>query len=224
MNTRESGAILLVVRDQQRKARYLAMLAERGAACGVAGSLQEAITRASAEPHRGVLVDMPLMIRVPDSIKTGVEDLLGGLPSATLNINVAAGSVRILPRGTLASTCSSLEQFISTCAGFGPKVISSRDRKPIHFNVLFDTAPDFAAPERTACIDISAGGCFLFCVRDDIEVGDRVWVRLPEPLDGSPFGGVVCWVRRWGATRKLPGIGLKFEDMSDRLRQAIAEA
>lgn len=217
----ESGAILLVVRDQRRLERYQALLAACGAACGVANSLQEAVARASEEPHAGVLLDMPLMIRVPDSLKIGVQDLLGGLPSATLNIH-AVGGVRILPRGALASACSSLEQFISTCAGFRPRIISTRNRKAIHFNVLFDTAAGFVAPERSVCIDISVGGCFLFCVRDDISVDSAVWVKLPDLLGDSPLKGVVCWVRRWGSSRKIPGIGVRFEDIPDEMAKAIA--
>jgi len=222
MNETADTNILLVVKDQQRKTRYIRVMDELGAVCCVVSSLQEAICHASEEPHCGVVVDMPLMIRVSDSIKTGLDELLSGLPSASVNIHATSG-IRILPRGALASACSSIDQFAKLCAGFRPKIIFSRIRKQIHLNVLLDLDPEFAGPEKTACIDISIGGSFLFCVRKDITVDGSVWLKLPESVCDYPIKGVVCWVRKWGISRNIPGIGLRFENISDELKKTIGD-
>jgi hypothetical protein len=223
MNETTDAKILLVVKDQQRKTRYIAMMDELGADCCVVSSLQEAITHASEEPHCGVVFDMPLMIRASESLKTGVDDLLSGLPSAYLNIHTSTGGIRMLPRGTQSSTCSSIDQFVEVCAGFPPKKIFSRTRKPIHLNVLLDRDPEFAGPEETVCIDISVGGCFLFCVRKDITVDCTVWLKLPDSVCEYPVKCVVCWVRKWGTTHNIPGIGLRFENISDELKKTIGD-
>jgi hypothetical protein len=214
MNHNESSdaKLLLVVKDQLRGKNYLDALNEHGAVCRIVSTLQEAITIASEKPHCGILVDMQLMLRIPTLKRVGVEDLLNGLPSATLNINVSRGEIRILPRGSMAFGCSSLHQFISICANFAPKIIFQRTREPIHYNVLLDVNPEFSSPCRTVCIDISSGGCFVFCCNGSFVSGDSVWIKMPDIVCDVPIKATVCWVREWGATQKIPGIGVCFDN------------
>lgn len=128
-----------------------------------------------------------------------------------LNIHKSSGSIRILSRGELSSGCSSLEQFIGRCTQFNPKVISSRTRELIHHNVLLDRTPDFKdSHNKTVCLDISPGGCFVFCTWEEIVVGDSVWIKLPETVKPSPVKAIVCWIRKWGISQDMPGIGVKF--------------
>lgn len=215
--------ILIVVKDPERKACYLRKMDELDTAFSVVSSLQEAITRASEEPHSGVLIDMLLMVRVPVSIKVCVDGLLNGLPSATLNIHVSSGDIRILPRGTAVTRCSSIDQFVNVCAGFHPKTICPRKREPLHFNALLARDSDFKNADRTACIDISAGGCFLFSVREDIAIGSTIWIKLTGIEFDSPIKCTVNWIRAWGTTQHIPGIGVSFETVLDGLKQKICE-
>ena len=215
--------ILIVVKDPERKARYLVKMDEHHTACCVVSSLQEAITRASEEPCCGVLVDMLLMVKIPASIKTSFEGLLNGLPSATLNIHASSGDIRILPRGAKGLGCSSIDQFVGVCAEFHPKIIFPRKRESLHFNALLDISPDFKTPDRTVCIDISTGGCFMFSVREDLAVGSSVWVKLAEMENDAPIKGVVSWIREWGTTQHIPGIGINFVHVSDEIKIKINE-
>lgn len=215
--------ILLVVKDLERKERYLRKMDELDAAFSVVSSLQEALLLATEEPHCGVLIDMLLMVRVPASIKGSVEGLLNSLPSATLNIHVPSGDIRILPREATVSECSSVGQFVKICAGFSPKTIFPRKRESLHFNALFDRDPDFKAADRTACMDISGAGCFLFSVRDDHAIGNTIWIKLVGANDDYPIKGVISWIREWGTTQHIPGIGVTFEAVSDELKKKIYE-
>lgn len=215
--------ILLVVKDQERKAQFLKKMDESGAFCTVVNSLNEAITRASDEPHCGILIDMLLMVRVPAAMKMRVEGLLNGLPSATLNIHASSGQIRILPRGTTGRECSTIEGFVAVSAGFPPKAIYPRKRESLHFNVLLDTAPDFKSADRTVCIDISAGGCFIFSIREDFAVGDTVWLKQAGSGDSFPIQCIVSWIREWGTTQQIPGIGVGFVAISDEIRSMIRE-
>ena len=218
----QEGGIVLVTGNQGRKERYLAALQACGATCLTVRSLREAIARASEMSHSGVLIDMPLMIRVADSLKAGVEDLLSGLPSATLNIHASSGNIRILPRGSLACACTDIASFCAICKQFSPRLIHDRQRKPIHHNVLLSLTSEFSEPEQTVCIDISPGGCFLFHVKGGIAVGDTVWLKFPADVFEGGIMATVCWTRPWGVTREIPGIGLKFEGLPDGAWDRIA--
>lgn len=203
--------VLLVAKDKLRQKHYLEVLNEYGAVCRTAGSFQEAITIASEQPHCGILVDMQLMLKIPSSKKVDVEDLLGALPSVSLNIHGTSGDVRVLPRGAKASGCTSLEHFIYRCKQSDPRIIFPKRREPVHYNVTLDTCPKLSTPYKTVCIDLSIGGCFIFCVRDDITVGSTVWIKIPDTLYESPLKAKVCWIREWGTSHEIPGIGLCFE-------------
>jgi hypothetical protein len=211
MSTKKQGTIILVVKNPERRAQYIDKLAEYGLSCCGADSLQEAVKHAAEEPHCGILIDIQQMLRISPSQKTEAEDMLNGLPSATMNIHAGSGAIRILPRGALVSGCSSLDQFVSVCVSFIPKLIFIRKREPVHFNVLLDRTSAFDRPDKTVCIDISTGGCFLFCVWEDIMIGDTVWIKMPETERDAPIKAVVCWVRRWGTSPQIPGIGVSFE-------------
>ena len=216
--------IILVVNNDARKSTYLGLLEKHDVSWNVVESLKEAVKLATAEPHNGILIDMPLMIRTSPVMKIAVEDLLGALPGATLNFNASSGGLRLLPRGDKSSSCSSIDQFIGTCAAFRPKILFPKTRAPLHYNVLLDVSSDLANPERTVCIDISVGGCFLFCVRDDVAIGSTVWIKLVGLNHDTPIEGLVRWVCRWGTTNKIPGIGVEFMNLPKELQKQIGDA
>ena len=208
-----NGKLLLAVTDEVRKAHYLKVLHEHGVACCVVQSLKDAVTHAAQEPHCGILFDMKLMIKIHASKKSLFEDLLNGLPSASLNIGASSGDIRILPRGTMASACTSLDQFINVCAQFIHKNIISKSRETFHYNVLLALDCEFSEPCRTVCIDSSDEGCFLFYGNEDIAIGDTVWLRFPDTFSNTTVKAVVCWVRVWGTTQHIPGFGVFFENL-----------
>lgn len=218
--------IMLVVKDQARKESYLKLLGGFPVCWSIVGSLKDAINLASESPHSGILIDLPLMVRAPQAIKVGIDDLLDGLPSGTLNIHAANGELRLLTRGDRSLQCASIEEFIVVCAEFSPKLIFSRHRVRLHYNALFATTPDLCDPERTVCMDISTGGCFLICLRPpdngDIAVQSTIWVKLIGLNNDNPIEALVRWVREWGTSHNIPGMGVEFQNVSDELRAQIA--
>jgi hypothetical protein len=211
MREKLNGKIILVVTDPIREKLFLKALNEHGVLCSVACSLTEAVTHASSELHCGIVVDMKLMIKKPASKNDAVNDLFNGLPCATVNIHEPSGDIRLLSQGKIAWGCSSLDQFISICAQFTPKIILRKKRAPIHYNVLFDRNPDFSSPFRSVCIDISDGGCFLFYGNNDIASGDAVWIKGSDTACNVPIKATVCWVREWGTSQCIPGFGVCIE-------------
>jgi len=217
--------IILVVKDEIRKDRYQAILDTFEVSLNVVASLKEAINLASEEPHNGLLIDLPLLVRAPQVIKFSINDLLNGLPSGTLNIHAPSGEIRLLQRGDRTLNCSSVEQFVEICAKFHPKIIFSKKRVQLHYNVLLATTPDFRDPDRSVCMDISTGGCFLIFLRPphrvDIAVGSTVWIKMIGLNNGDPIEAVVRWMREWGTTHNIPGIGVEFQNLSDDFRKQI---
>jgi Tfp pilus assembly protein PilZ len=47
-------------------------------------------------------------------------------------------------------------------------------------------------------------------VREDIAEGDTVWIKMPESIQSVPLEAIVSWVRQWGTSHLIPGIGVKF--------------
>jgi hypothetical protein len=78
-----------------------------------------------------------------------------------------------------------------------------------------------ADAERTVCIDFSPGGCFLFSVNDEITPQSTVWIRLIALSDPSPITSTVCWKREWGMTSEIPGIGIRFDEMTPQQQAEI---
>jgi len=204
--------IILVVNNSAHEKIYHDTISGYGLDCCIVDSLQKAITHASVEPHTGILIDIQVMLKVPKSLIDSIVDLLSGLPSATLNINRSSETIRILSRGELSSECFSIEQLMAVCTQFVPKIIYFRKRELVYYNVLLDRDPEFnnSPYNKTVCIDLSQGGCFVFCTWDDIAIGDDVWIKLPETVQPLPVKAVVCWIRKWGACQDIPGIGVKF--------------
>jgi hypothetical protein len=216
--------ILLVVRDEKRKSVYKKFFDEFNISWNEAESLHDAINLAAKDPHNGILIDMPLMIKTSPAIKTGIDDLLGSLPCATLNFSTASHGLRMFPRGDHAGGCSSIAQFVAVCAKYSPRIVFSKKRVPIHYNVLLNTNPGHEKSERTVCIDVSLGGCFLFSVREDIAINSTVFFNITGLDHEKPIEGVVRWVSTWGSSNKIPGIGIEFKKIPECLYEEIFKA
>jgi len=218
-----SNKIILVVSVEARKSNYLRQLDKYDVSWNVVESLRDAVKLASIEPHNGILIDMPLMIRKSVTIKIAVDDLLCALPGATLNFNTLNGELHLLPRGDKSSDCTSIDQFIGVCAAFSPKLLFFKKRVPLHYNTLLDISETLENPDRTVCIDISVGGCYLFCVREDIDIDSTVWIKFVAFNHENPIEAKVRWICKWGATDKIPGIGVEFNNMPNDLQKKIGE-
>ncbi len=216
--------VLLVAESEKRRGVYEESLRLSGAGVTVVASLREAVLTASEKAFNGVLIDMPVIIKGAQVAKQSVDDLMEGLPCAFLNLNGKNREIRLLGRGAAAKGSTTMEEFVDVCGQYTPRIIFSRVREHVYINALLDLSPDVLSPDRTTTIDISAGGCFLFSVRDDIQTGAAVWIRLVGLPYNEPIQGAVCWKREWGAANAIPGIGIRFENASDSFKEEITAA
>jgi hypothetical protein len=213
--------ILLAVADDKRRSIYEAFLKKERVICQVVSSLRDVATQTAKQPYNAIFLDMPLLVRASHYEKSLVEDALRALPHARLNTIARTGEISILVSGEAHESSQTPEEYLRYCCEQPVKVVLPRNRIPINLNAVLTHQAETRIVERTACIDISPGGCFLFCVNDEITVQSQVWISLVILYDPSPILSTVCWKREWGMTHGIPGIGIRFDDMTEHQQEQI---
>jgi|GEM_PF-538643 len=208
--------ILLAVTDKARQHVYVDFLGREQATPHIVSSLRELIIQAGKQPYCGILIDMPLMLKTSKTDKGLAEDALNALPSARINIARNGTDILVLTiNGNKDITAPTASDFVRYCCGEPPKIVFVRNRVPLHLNALLATASDMSDAIRTACVDFSEGGCFLFTVDSTFVPDNTVWIRLIALEDQTPIKGVICWKRDWGTADKMPGIGIRFDALTE---------
>ena len=213
--------ILLVVIAEERQRMYQELLDFADVSGRIVTTLREMVTQAAQQPYCGILIDMPVIVRASNYDKKLAEDALRALPSARINISRSTGSILILPIGPGSGTPQSALEFIRNCCILPPKIVYVRNRISLHLNALLATTPEMTDAAQTVCIDFSEGGCFLFTPDATLPVQSTVWIRLIGLEDQSPILATICWKQEWGTADKVPGIGIRFDVLSNRQKLEI---
>jgi Tfp pilus assembly protein PilZ len=213
--------ILLAVADEERRRIYEAFFKKEHVICQAVSSLRDVAMQTARQPYNGIFLDVPLILRASRYEKSLVEDALRALPNARLNITTKTGEISILVSGEAHESSRTPEAYLGYCCGQPVKIVLPRDRIPLYLNAGLSRAPDMAAAARTVCIDISTGGCFLFSVNDEIALQSTVWVSLVILNDPAPILSTVCWKREWGMTNEIPGVGIRFDEMTEQQQAQI---
>jgi Tfp pilus assembly protein PilZ len=167
-------------------------------------------------PLNGILVDMPTYIRSSDEDKRLLTDLVGVFPSLRLKCHDVSGEIRTLPFGTAYPGNIAPAFFVQNyCASFAQRRIRTIERSQLNLPALLSATLPMESPSgtKTVTVNISRGGCFLISF-DPWNVGDRGWITLPDLQDSAPIPVEICWIRLWGKCRSLPGMGVRFIDLS----------
>ena len=214
--------ILLVSQRASRVQHYSALLEQLGVACQLLSAVRDVPGLAAELPLNGILLDMPVIAKASPKEKADIEDVLRALPSAYVNIMPASGAVRLLTVNGLQGTAPNLEMFVELCSHFIPRLVLPKDRCPLFLNALLSTGVHQDAWLRTATLNVSPGGCFLFCTEPEIQLQQSVQVRFVGIEDDRPISAVACWLRRWGAEgHHMPGIGVRFQMITEQQQGLI---
>ena len=214
--------ILLVSQRASRVQHYSALLEQLGVACQLLSAVRDVPGLAAELPLNGILLDMPVIAKASPKEKADIEDVLRALPSAYVNIMPASGAVRLLTVNGLQGTAPNLEMFVELCSHFIPRLVLPKDRCPLFLNALLCTGKSQADRQQTATLNVSPGGCFLFCTEPAIQLQQQVEVSFVGIGDDRPVSAVVCWIRRWGEEgHHVPGIGVRFELITDQQQNRI---
>ncbi len=207
--------LLLVSKENPFKEKYVTSLRKLGAQVDTVSTFKEMMDRMADMAYSGVAIDLTTKIREPRRDKEIAEKVLAEFPVAQLNFNHSTRQISTLYFGKLVGT-GSLEDFISQeCRAFSPKKIHEYDRGRIHLNIQLTKKrlASRSATERTVTMDISRGGCFVISSKA-WKVLDEAWIVIKELSDQTPIRCQVRWKIPWGDTLRIPGIGMKFMEIT----------
>lgn len=208
--------ILVISRSETRMQTYRDALERIGASCMGLADLKGAPVLAASTPMNGIAIDMPVQIKASSGDKALVEDMLLALPSVYLNIAPATDAIRILTASGTQGTFLTFEQFVAACANFPSRVVRPKNRTELNLNALLyhDDSAD-TLPERTVTINVSPGGCFLFSTYPDYCIEQQVRIVFIGIDDPTPVVASVRWLQSWGVSHLIPGIGVRFEQITE---------
>ena len=207
--------ILLIAREGETRKKYQEAITALGVEVVVVSSLKKTDRVLMDLSYHGVIIDMRTKIEILRDDNELVYTALRKFPVAHLNLESRTGDIRLFYSGQKAG--ATLEDFVNLeCRPFTPRILGFCLRKQVHLNVVLSKNKEFSPEhcERTVTVDISGGGCFVFSVRD-WKPGDSAWLSIKELQDNTPICGLVRWCLKWGERMQVPGIGLKFMEITE---------
>lgn len=217
--------LVLLVKEEDAKKAYVSAVEKLGVHLETVSTFWELRSAIIDTPCHGVMVDLKAKIKSSKEEKQFAHDILELYPVVQLKWEPSTGEIRTLYFGQ-AKGGGTLEEFIrNECGAFEPRAIRASQRKKIHYNVILSRESGFTqnAVERTVTLDVSKGGCFVYS-SDQWQLSSNTWLIIKELEDDTPIKGLVRWRIPWGERMRIPGIGLKFEEILENQLLEISEA
>lgn len=215
-NASVATAVLLICREGESRQVYQAELDSPDVRLVCVQTLMEFFRRNVYCPLNGILVDMPTYMRSSEDEKRLMTELVVLFPALRLKCNESTGEIRTLPFGTVYPGNTAPAVFVQKyCTTAVPRKIRTSERHKMNLPALLSTSLPVGniSDTKTVTADISRGGCFIV-VFNPWSVGDRGWLTVPELKDKTPIQVEVCSVLPWGESRSMPGMGVKFMDLT----------
>lgn len=219
MNDNRSGktTVLLICREGKSRQVYQAELDLPGVSLVCIPALSGFFSRGVYCQLSGIMVDMPTYMCSSEEERRILTDIVGHFPALRLKCNEQTGEIRTLPFGTAYPGNNPLAVFVQKfCESLAPRRIRSSERSQQNLPAMlskFNQVDDRSAV-RSVTANISCGGCFLVSFEPWI-VGDRGWLILTGLKDNAPIPVEICWILPWGEGRSLPGMGVRFIDLTE---------
>ena len=158
--------------------------------------------------YSGILIDSPTLLEGQKGDRDLLQDLWDIFP--VLLLEVVDGELRPFRRQKFPGT---LDEFLAECRAFQARPVRSKDRVEVYLHLELAEAQDMDDPERTATTNVAEKECFAVTGREHA-CGSTLWVRFAEMEDQTPIRARVCRQASWGQARYLPGVGLKFLELT----------
>ena len=161
-------------------------------------------------PINGIIIDLITSTRATAEEKNDTFHILQLFPH--IKVKLFNDEIRVI--GNLP-----LEQFMQkACMAFNSRIIRKNTRVVRHIGVEVSHSSAADGSEKTFTYNFSMDGCYI-CSVDSWQLGERVWLKFIG--FETRLGAVVCWSQPWGAGRKVPGIGVKFDPLPSTVREAF---
>ncbi len=207
--------LLLISQDGPSRRAYLEALNKSGVQVDVVSSFGEIYKLLAENQYNGVMVDIKTKIRSSERDKDTAIKILEQVPFVHLKFEENTGTIQSFYYGQTGS--QTLEEFVDReCRSFNARKIRINARKDVYFNIVLSSSSDVSekADEHTITINVSIGGCFIYST-GNWEISDKVMIVIKELEDIRPIACEVRWKRTWGEAMRVPGIGVKFENISE---------
>lgn len=222
--------LLLVVADQDAHIAYSRALMQLRVTMESVPSVAELYRLLPQTTFSGVLLDTEVMNSASSGEKAFIHDLIQIFPSVRLKHDPETKQISVLYFGRSHDENATLEWFVANqCKGFMPRTIRDCKRVELNFNVLLSKRPDFAGGQslKTITVNVSTEGCFVI-TPEPWKNGETGWLKFMELLDPTPIRVEVRWIKAWGKTMGIPGIGVRFREMTPeqmaQIRDMVREA
>jgi Tfp pilus assembly protein PilZ len=219
--------ILIVVNGDEAGKAYSQAVSEIGVAYDMAPSFQAMLSMVVENSYNGLVIDILTLVRCSKEEKVIAYDCINLYPVLRVKWETKQKRIQLSPLEQTFSpdAGSALRFFIENrCKSFPARLLRRHKRKPATLNVVFSRDANFSeeATSKSFTVNISPGGVFIHTMHP-FEKGETVWLRFSEFADQAPIVTTVCWSLEWGQARCIPGIGLKFESLSEGQEKVIQE-
>ncbi len=215
--------ILLIVQDGTGRDLYRRVIGRTGARVDTVAAIADFQGAVAQKAYNGIVVDIPTKIQALNRHKDLINSILDRFPVIQVNQEKTTGRIRALLYGQHERQGDLQDLIRDTCLSRPPRRFRANPRCDAHFNVLLARTRDFAMgnTERSVTLNISRGGCFIITTARH-QIGQRVWIRIMEMDDKTPIACEVIHKRTWCQAMAIPGIGVRFETLTDDQQQALA--
>ncbi|QXE89292.1 PilZ domain-containing protein [Geomonas subterranea] len=217
--------ILIVANDTDAGNAYLEALARAGAHGEVAHSFEQMAEMAKERTYNGFLVDILTLVRCSKEAKIIAYESINLFPVLRVKWDARGKKIKLSPleQSFSPDADAALQFFIDKrCRTFPARSLRRHPRKVVNLNLRYSTDPAFApdGTRKSFTINLSMGGVFMHTM-EEFSTGDTIWLRFLECADQTPIPATVCWSQRWGASRCIPGVGLRFQSLAPRQLELI---
>jgi hypothetical protein len=212
--------VLLIALEDTARNIYFEAISRCGVHVYAASSCLDFSQEICDQTFHGIFLDLPTKIKALKNNKNLVYGLLEHFPVCLLKIHEKTEEI-VCFHATL-KLGGTMQDFIDhECRNSVPRMIRSDARKTIHLNVILYKSPDRNFPERSVTMNISKSGCFVFSIQE-WEIDDDIWIEFLEISDGRLIHGTVRNSIKWGKLRRIPGIGIEFQNIfASRISELI---
>lgn len=219
--------ILIIAKDLEAGQAYADALREINVAYDIAASFTEMAAMAIHNSYNGLLVDILTLVRSSKEEKVVAYECFNLYPVLRVKWENKKKKINLSPLEQAFSpdTASALKFFIeSRCMPFPARPLRRHSRKSYNLNVLLSPDGEFAEHNtmKTFTLNVSTGGVFVHSSHR-FGTGQTVWLKFVEFADHAPIPASVRWFLEWGVSRSIPGLGLRFENLSEA-QQALVDS
>jgi len=201
-----------LVHTIQRESRQLGILAE------IVFSTSEILELVMRDKYHGIVVESCLLAKIKKEDRPGIERYREVFFFSRIQYYPHSKSVTIFTEDDNADT--DFARYVEKASKEIPRQFRVQTRKPISFNVDISKMKKGSKVFHTHTKNVSEGGCFIYTTEKFIK-GGRLKVVFKELRDKTPIICRIVWKTNGGSHFKIPGVGLFFEEITDKQLQEI---